>query len=93
MARIEDLIVRLVYEYFGDQFIEVDPSQDDWEKRLTWDRMKEALNKRGKPEKNPHPKLEAMREEMYQKLITIVRSYRSADVVELTRYRDKRTLG
>lgn len=91
MARIEDLIVRLVYEYFGDQFIEVDPSQEDWEKRLTWDRMKEALKKRGKPEKNPHPKLEAMSEETYQQLIAIIRSYRSADVVGLTRYRDKRT--
>jgi hypothetical protein len=91
MARIEDLIVRLVYEYFGGQFIEVDPSQDDWEKRLTWDRMKEALNKRGKPEKNPHPKLEAMSEETYQQLMAIIRSYRSADVVGLTRYRDKRT--
>lgn len=91
MARIEDLIVRLVYEYFGDQFIELDSSQDDWEKKLTWDRMKEALNKRGKPEKNPHSKLEAMSEETYQKLMIIIRNYRSADVVGLTRYRDKRT--
>jgi len=91
MARIEDLIVRLIYEYFGDQFIEVDPSQDDWEKKLTWDRMKEALNKRGKPEKNPHPKLEAMNDEIYGKLMEVIRSYRSPAVLELTRYRDKRT--
>jgi hypothetical protein len=84
MARVEDLIVRLVYEYFGDQFIEVDVSHDEWEKKLTWDRMKEALNKRGKPEKNPHPKLEAMSEETYQELIAIIRTYRSADVVALT---------
>jgi hypothetical protein len=91
MARIEDLIVRLVYEYFGGQFIEVDQSQGDWEKRLTWDRMKDALNKRGKPEKNPHPKLEAMSEETYQQLMAIMRSYRSAEVVGLSRYRDKRT--
>lgn len=91
MARVEDLIVRLVYEYFGDQFIEVDVSHDEWEKKLTWDRMKEALNKRGKPEKSLHPKLEAMSEETYQKLMAIIRSYRSADVVALTHYRDRRT--
>jgi hypothetical protein len=91
MARIEDLVVRLIYEYFGDHFIEVDTSQDDWEKKLTWDRMKDALNRRGKREKNPHPKLEAMSNEEYERLMNIIRSYRSPAVLGLTRYRDRRT--
>lgn len=91
LARIEDLIVRLVYEFFGDQFIEVDTSKEDWEKKLTWDEMKSSLNKRGKPSKNPHPALEAMEEQDYQPLMKLIRNYRSPDVMHLTRYRDIRT--
>jgi hypothetical protein len=91
LARIEDLIVRLVYEYFGEGFIETDSSQDDWEKKLTWNRMKESLNSRGKPEKHPHPALDAMSDGDYTQLMTLIRSYRSAEVVRLTSYRDSRT--
>jgi hypothetical protein len=91
LARIEDLIVRLVYEYFGEGFIETDVSQDDWEKRLTWSRMKESLNSRGKSGKNPHPALEAMSDGDYEKLMALIRSYRSAEVMRFTGYRDSRT--
>lgn len=91
MARIEDLIVRTVYEYFGEPFIEVDTSKPGWEKMLTWDRMKDSLNKRGKPDKGPHPALESMSDHDYEKLMSTIRSYRSADVVALTGYRDIRT--
>src|ERR1035441_4045782 len=69
MARVEDLIVRMMYEFFGDGFIDVDETKDGWEKKLTWDNMKEELNKRGKPDKNPHPGVEAMGESEYQKLM------------------------
>jgi hypothetical protein len=91
MIRVEDLIVRLVFEFFGDQFIRVDTSKPDWEKKLTWDRMKVELNKRGKPHKNPHPALEAMGETEYQTLMHLVRSYRCSEVLALTKYRDIRT--
>src|SRR5260370_36342415 len=91
MARIEDLIVRLVYEYFGTGFIDADVSQDDWEKKVTWNRMKESLNSRGKPEKTPHPALEAMSDKDYAQLMALIRSYRSVEVVRLTSYRDRRT--
>ncbi len=91
IARIEDLIVRIVYEFFGERFIEVDVSRTGWEKRLTWDIMKDSLNRRGKPEKQPHPRLESMSDEDYMKLMDLVRSYRSPEVLELTGYRDRRT--
>jgi hypothetical protein len=91
MARIEDLIVRTMYEYFGDQFIQVDYSEENWEKRLTWDRMKDALNKRGKPEQHPHPRLEAMDDDTYRHLLALIRRYRSPEVLTLIRYRDIRT--
>ena len=91
MARIEDLVVRLLYEFFGDQFIQVDTARDGWEKKLTWDQMKDSLNKRGQPAKQPHPAVEALEEIDYQTLMKLIRNYRSADVLELTRYRDMRT--
>lgn len=90
IARIEDLIVRTIYEYFGDQFIEVDCANENWEKKLTWDRMKDALNARGKPEKKPHRRLEAMAEGTYRQLMVLIRRYRSPQVLALIRYRDMR---
>jgi hypothetical protein len=91
IARIEDLIVRLLYEYFGDGFIETDVTRAGWEKRLTWDAMKDALNKRGQPDRHPHAAVEAMDDRQYQSLIALVRGYRSEEVVRLIRYRDSRT--
>jgi hypothetical protein len=91
IAHIEDLIVRIVYEFFGDGFIEVDVSRTGWEKRLTWDTMKGSLNKRAKPEKQPHSRLESMSDEDYTKLMDLVRSYRSPRLLQLIGYRDRRT--
>jgi hypothetical protein len=91
LVRIEDMIVRLLYEYFGDGFIATDVTRPGWEKRLTWDAMKDTLNNRGQPDKHPHPAVEAMDEREYQALMAIVRSYRSAEVLRLVRYRDTRT--
>jgi hypothetical protein len=91
MTRIEDLIVRIVYEFFGDQFIDVDETKNGWEKKLTWNRMKEALNKKGMPEKNPHHALEAMGDREYQELMSVVRRYRTPEVLELIQYRDIKT--
>ncbi len=91
IARIEDLLVRTIFEFFGAGFIEVDLSREGWEKRLTWDAMKESLNKRGKPEKQPHPALELMKERDYEALMTLVRSFRSAKFLRLIGYRDRRT--
>jgi hypothetical protein len=91
MARIEDLVVRLLYEFFGEQFIEVDASKEGWEKKLTWDQMKDSLNRRGQPTKQTHPAVAAMNESDYRRLLKFIRGYRSTDVLKLTRYRDVRT--
>jgi hypothetical protein len=91
LSRIEDLIVRIVYEFFGTGFIDLDPNAPDWEKRLTWDRMKESLNKRGKSQLQPHPCVEALPDPEYQLLMELVRSYRSPEVLDLVNYRDRRT--
>ena len=91
LSRIEDLLVRIVFEFFGEGFIEADVSREDWEKRLTWDQMKDALNRRGAPQRHPHPRLESMRDDDYAALIGFVRSYRSPAVLRLTKYRDRRT--
>jgi hypothetical protein len=91
LSRIEDLIVRIVYEYFGQDFIEFDPSTPDWERKLTWNRMKDALNKREKPQQNPHPRVITMPETEYQELMRWIRQYRSKEVLELVNYRDRRT--
>lgn len=91
MARVEDLIVRILYEFFGDGFIDVDETKDDWQKRLTWDNMKDELNKRGKPDKNPHRGLNALSDSEYETLMDVIRRYRSPEVLDLIRYRDIRT--
>jgi hypothetical protein len=69
LSRKEDLIVRILYEYFGQDFIEFDPSTLDWERKLAWNRMKDALSRRGKPQQQPHPGVAAMPEAEYQKLM------------------------
>ena len=92
LARIEDLVVRLVLEFFGDDLMAVDRTDKRWEKKLDWDKMKDALNKRGHPDKNPHPRLEAMQDDTYEAMMTLVRSYRSkGEVMTLKDFRDKRT--
>jgi hypothetical protein len=53
--------------------------------------MKDSLNRRGQPVKRPHPAVEALEESDYQRLMKFIRSYRSADVIRLTKYRDVRT--
>jgi hypothetical protein len=90
LARVEDLIVRLLYEYFGKGFIETDVSKPGWEKRLTWDAMKDALNKRSQPD-NAHPAVVAMDDRHYDRLMKLVRGYRSAEVTRLMQYRNART--
>lgn len=53
--------------------------------------MKDALNTRGQPYKRPHPALEQMEEKNYELLMKLIRSYRSTELLKLTRYRDVRT--
>jgi hypothetical protein len=91
LARIEDLTVRLLFEYFGDAFIVVDRAKKDWEKSLTWAAMKYALNARGKPEKQPCPPVDAMSDDVYNDLMQIIRGYKSPKVLALTEFRDRRT--
>jgi hypothetical protein len=90
MARIEDLVVRLVHEFFGDQLMEIDTSKEGWEKKLTWDRMKDALNTRGQPYRRPNASLELLEDGNYESLIGLIRRYRSPELLKLTRYRDLR---
>ena len=80
-----------MFEFFGDDFIAVDRTKNNWEKRLDWDAMKDALNKRGKPEKGPHPRLEAMPDETYKALMDLIRAYKTRQVLDLTEFRNKRT--
>jgi len=47
LAKIEDLLVRLIFENLGGSLIAVNPNDANWERRLTWDRLKEALKVRG----------------------------------------------
>jgi hypothetical protein len=91
LARIEDLVVRLLFEFFDDRFIAVDKTKKDWEKRLTWDAMKDALNKRGKPDREPHPRVEAMQDGDYEILMKLIRCYKTQQVLALTDFRDRRT--
>lgn len=91
LARIEDLTVRLLFENFGDGFISVDKTKKNWEKCLTWNAMKDALNARGRPDKHPHPMVEAMSDHAYNDLMQLIRGYRSQAVLDLTEFRDRRT--
>lgn len=91
LARIEDLTVRLLFEYFGGDFIVVDKTKKNWEKALTWDAMKSALNARNNAENKPHPILKAMNDQDHTDLMQLIRGYRSPKVLALTEFRDRRT--
>lgn len=44
-VKIQDLLVRLMFERFGTNFIDVDMAKPEWEKKLTMERAKEGLVK------------------------------------------------
>jgi hypothetical protein len=87
------LIVRLVLEFFGDDLMAVDRTDKKWEKKqLDWEKMKSALNKRGHPDKSPHHRLEAMPDDTYEAMMTLIRSYwGKQEIKTLKDFRDKRT--
>src|SRR5208283_5078035 len=45
LYKIQDLIVRLMYESFGDSLIAVDQSKKLWEKDLTMEALKDGLKR------------------------------------------------
>jgi hypothetical protein len=45
LAKIEDLLVRLIFENVGASLVAIDFSDPDWERQLTWKRLKEGLKK------------------------------------------------
>jgi hypothetical protein len=45
LVKVQDLVVRLLFENFGGTLVDVDQSSESWEKKLTFERTKQGLQK------------------------------------------------
>lgn len=54
LAKIEDLVVRLVFENVGASLVPIDFNDPDWERHLTWNRLKEGLKQHPANVQNRH---------------------------------------
>jgi hypothetical protein len=91
LARIEDLLLLLLFVNLGNSLVETDLTRSDWQKDVTWRPIKEGLKRRGKNTYD-NAYLNALSDEDYNKLIEVVRKFKGInEVQEITNYRDKTT--
>jgi hypothetical protein len=83
LAKVEDLLLRLLFEGTGAQFVPME--RQNWDRQLYWDRVRGALKDRAGVEK-----LAAMEDEEYDRLLTLIREFRNPRFVQrFVEYRDR----
>jgi hypothetical protein len=83
LAKVEDLLLRLLFEGTGAQFVPLE--RKNWDRQLDWDRVRDALKDRGIVEK-----LAGMEDEEYDRLFTLIREFRNPQFVQrFVEYRDR----
>lgn len=84
LAKVHDLILRLVFESFGGTLVAVNRTDPEWERDLTWKNIKEGLKDR-----DNNPRLKEISNEEYHKLRDILAGLRGAHVYrKFIRYRN-----
>ncbi|HEU5402817.1 MAG TPA: hypothetical protein VFU86_15770 [Terriglobales bacterium] len=84
LAKVNDLILRLVFESFGGTLVPVDRAKPEWERELTWENIKEGLK-----ERNSNPRLKEITDEEYNELRDILARLRGSHVYRtFIRYRN-----
>jgi hypothetical protein len=85
LAKVEDLIIRLLFENLGASIVNVDMTQPEWERKLTWENFKEGLKHR-----SDNPNLAALSEQEYRVLRRLVAMMRSPNFVRrIVEYRNR----
>ena len=83
LAKVEDLVGRLLFEATSAKF--VNTGAPDWERKLTWDRVKDALKDR-----NNNTALASMDDPEYNSLMQLFLAFRNPSFVKtFVEYRDR----
>src|SRR5437867_4276392 len=83
LAKVEDLLLRLLFEGTGAQFVPME--RKNWDRQLYWDRVRDALKNRASVEK-----LASMEDAEYDRLLTLIREFRNPQFVQrFVEYRDR----
>ena len=83
LAKVEDLLLRLLFEGTGAEFIRTDVT--NWDRQLTWDRVKDRLKDR-----SSNLRLSSMEDGEYEDLVRLIRDFRNPSFVQtFLDYRDR----
>jgi len=69
IKKLEDMILRLIFEALGAALEGIDTSKDEWERKLTLERIKDCLKQR-----DANEKLKNMPDDEYEELKNILRA-------------------
>jgi hypothetical protein len=84
LTKVEDLIIRLLFENLGASVVPLDMSRPGWERRLTWEDFKDGLKRR-----KDNPDIAALTDEEDSVLKSLVAKMRSPHFVrQLVEYRN-----
>jgi hypothetical protein len=90
LTRIQDLVLRLIFENLGASVIQVDLRRPNWERSIIWDKMMDGL-KKGRV---TNPVVEGLSDGEYTGLLEVLRDFRNPRfVAEFISYRDRTTHG
>ena len=77
LAKVEDLMLRLVHEALGGSLVRHDPADPEWERKLTVRNVAAALKNRG-----GNPALSKLGDEEYGELFSIISELRQPDFMD-----------
>ncbi len=84
LAKVHDLILRLVFESFGGTLVAVNRSSPEWERDLKWENIKQGFK-----ERESNPRLKEITDEEYRNLREILAALRGSHVYRIfIRYRN-----
>ena len=87
LAKVEDLLLRLLLENLGGRIGKIDAGVPGWEKKLTWERFKEGVKDRAS-----NPALAALKDDEYDTIVDAIRTFRNPHYVDKSvLYRDSIT--
>lgn len=90
LAKIEDLFLLLLFVNLGNSLVETNLESDDWQKRITWNAVKDGLRRRH-PEVVSNRYLNELPDEDYATIRSVFQKYKNPQVMQITAYRDATT--
>jgi hypothetical protein len=83
LSKIEDLLLRLLFEGTGAEIVPME--RKNWDRKLVWDRVRDALKDRAS-----NQKLATMQDAEFEQLLTLIREFRNPNFVQaFLEYRDR----